>query len=86
VTGRVAGPDDAERNRRQTVKPAVTLLTIGQIAKRLNEPLHRVRYALDRRGIEPVGRAGNVRVFAETDLDRIAAALTTKTDRAEGSS
>ena len=55
-------------------KPRI-ILTVGQIAHRLNEPLHRIEYAIKSRDIQPVAIAGHIRVFEEEDLDRIAAAL-----------
>jgi hypothetical protein len=51
------------------------IYTVGRIARRLNEPLHRVEYAVKTRGIEPVGIAGNVRVFEEDAVESVAAAL-----------
>ena len=51
------------------------ILTVGQIAQRLNEPLHRIEYAVRSRNIQPVAIAGNARVFEEEDLERISAAL-----------
>lgn len=52
-----------------------TLLTVGEIARRLGQPLHRIEYIIRSRGIAPSGWAGHARVFAETDLQRIAAEL-----------
>jgi DNA-binding transcriptional MerR regulator len=46
--------------------------TIGEIAKRLGEALHRVEYVIRTRGIQPAGRAGNVRIFTEPDVALIA--------------
>jgi hypothetical protein len=48
---------------------------VGQIAQRLNEPLHRVEYAIKSRHIKPVAIGGNARIFDEQDVERIAAAL-----------
>jgi hypothetical protein len=50
-------------------------LTVGLIARRLNEPLHRVEYAIKSRNIKPVAIGGNARIFDEQDVERIAAAL-----------
>ena len=47
-------------------------LTIGAIARELDEPIHRVQYAIRTRGIEPQVIAGNVRVFAPGTVDRLA--------------
>ncbi|QDV37467.1 hypothetical protein [Tautonia plasticadhaerens] len=54
--------------------PAIQLTT-GMIARRLDEPLHRVTYIIRTRGIEPAAVAGKARVFEEEHLERIAAAL-----------
>jgi len=37
--------------------------TLGQIAKELNVPVFKVQYLIKARGIKPIGRAGNIRVF-----------------------
>jgi len=50
-------------------------LTVGVIAQRLGVPLHRVLYVVRARSIKPVGWAGNSRVFAESDVQRIASEL-----------
>lgn len=52
-----------------------TLLTVGEIARRLGKELHRVEYVIRSRNIPPVGWAGNARVFRDADLARIAAEL-----------
>jgi len=44
-------------------------LTTGEISKRLGWPIHRVDYMLRSRGIMPIQRAGNLRVFADDVLD-----------------
>lgn len=49
-----------------------TLLTVGEIARRLAEPLHRIEYIIRSRGVAPRGWAGHARVFAPSDLQRIA--------------
>ena len=51
------------------------LPTVGVIAHELGVPLHRVEYIIRARGIAPVGRAGNARVFSDADVQRIAAEL-----------
>ncbi len=51
------------------------IFTIGQIARRLDEPLHRVEYAIKSRGVEPRAFAGNARVFDERAIELVAAAL-----------
>jgi hypothetical protein len=49
--------------------------TVGEIARRLSEPIHRVEYVLRTRGISPHGIAGNCRVYSEEDVERIAIEL-----------
>ena len=53
-----------------TIVPSVP--TIGEIARRLGVASHRVGYVIRAREIRPCGWAGNVRVFTEGDVDRIA--------------
>jgi hypothetical protein len=48
---------------------------VGEIARRLQEPLHRVEYVIRARGIQPIGTAGNARVFTETAVERIQSEL-----------
>ena len=48
---------------------------VGEIARRYTVPLHCVEYAIRTRGIQPIGRAGNPRVFAEPAIVRIASEL-----------
>ena len=48
-----------------------TLSTIGVIARRYDVQLHRVEYVIRSRGIQPETRAGNARVFSESDVERI---------------
>ena len=49
--------------------------TIGEIARRLSVPTHRVEYIIRARNIKPCGWAGNARVFDEAGVDEIAAEL-----------
>ena len=49
--------------------------TVGSIADRLGVPIHRIRYIIESRRIEPSGRAGNARVFTAADVDQIAREL-----------
>ena len=53
----------------------ISISSIGQIATRLNEPIHRIEYAVKSRAIVPCALAGNARVFDEAAVERIAAAL-----------
>lgn len=58
--------------------------TVGEISRRLQKPLHRIEYVIRSRRIRPSGIAGNCRVFAEADVERIAAALRDIDARKEG--
>jgi hypothetical protein len=49
--------------------------TIGEIARRLGAPTHRIEYIIRARRIKPYGRAGNARVFDETSVAVIDAEL-----------
>ena len=49
--------------------------TVGEIARRLGEPVHRIEYILRTREIQPMGWAGNARVFSEADVRFIASEL-----------
>jgi len=46
-------------------------LTIGEIAHRLGWPVHRVDYFLRSRRIEPVARAGILRIFSDDVIERL---------------
>ena len=54
---------------------APAMPTVGEIAQRLGVSVHRVTYVIDSRGIQPVGWAGNAKVFSEADVQRIASEL-----------
>lgn len=45
--------------------------TVGEIARRHNTTIHRVEYAIRAYDIQPVGWAGNARVFSEEAVRRI---------------
>jgi len=49
--------------------------TVGEIARRLTEPMHRIKYVIRSRGIQPVSRAGNAGIYAEADVQNIASEL-----------
>jgi hypothetical protein len=49
--------------------------TVGAIARRYDEPIHRIEYVIDSRGIRPSSRAGNLRVFSEAAVQRIGSEL-----------
>ena len=53
----------------------VPLATVGTIADRLGQPLHRIEYVIRSRCISPSGRAGNSRVFSEEGVKWIASEL-----------
>jgi hypothetical protein len=58
--------------------------TVGEIARRLNKPLHRVEYVIRSRNIAPFGRAGSARVFTDADLAYIASELRRIDEEREG--
>ena len=49
-----------------------SMLTVGEISRRLQEPLHRIEYIIRSRNIHPTGTAGNSRVFSTQAMARIA--------------
>jgi hypothetical protein len=53
--------------------PKTTIVpTVGEIARRLGESLHRIEYVIRSRRIQPASRAGQVRIFPETAVAYIA--------------
>lgn len=52
-----------------------TMSTVGEIARRLVVPVHRIEYIIRARNIQPCGWAGNARVFPEDAVKAIAAEL-----------
>ena len=46
-----------------------------EIARRLGVAVHRVEYVVRTRNIQPVSRAGNLRVFSESAADSVAREL-----------
>ena len=46
--------------------------TVSKISQRLNVAPHRVQYVLRSRGITPQQKAGNVRIFSDRAVSRIA--------------
>jgi len=50
-------------------------LTVGEIAARLGQPVHRIEYVIDSRGLRPTAWAGHARIFSESDLHYIASVL-----------
>jgi hypothetical protein len=49
--------------------------TVGEISRRLDEPIHRIDYVIRTRNIKPIGRAGNANIYAESDVSFIASEL-----------
>jgi hypothetical protein len=49
--------------------------TIGEIARRLAVPIHRVEYIVRSRDLAPASWAGNCRVFSEADVTFIGAQI-----------
>ena len=56
-------------------KSAPSAPTIGEISRRTGEPIHRVEYIIRARGLEPVGWAGNARIYSECDVTYIRSEL-----------
>jgi hypothetical protein len=52
----------------QMVAKAPAALTVGEIGRRLDKPVHRIEYILRSRNIKPTNIAGNARVFSEADV------------------
>jgi len=59
-------------------------LTIGDLRRRLGEPLHRVQYAIDKHGPAPAARIGIQRVWTEEQVPAVAEALRRTADRTKG--
>lgn len=49
--------------------------TVGEIARRIGQPLHRVEYVIRSRRLQPTRLAGNARIFSEADVEHIAAEI-----------
>lgn len=54
---------------------ADTLFSVGDMATRLSQPVHRITYVIRSRNIQPVGKAGGVRVFDDSALAQVEHAL-----------
>jgi len=54
---------------------SLSLPTVGEIARRLDAPLHKIAYIIRSRNIQPISTAGNLRVFSDTQVHRIASEL-----------
>ena len=44
--------------------------TVGEIARRLGEPVHRIEYVIRSRDIQPAGRAESAYIYTEADVRR----------------
>jgi len=60
-----------------------SLPTVGEIARRLGVPLHKIEYVIRSRQIRPVSVAGNSRVFSDQQVSRIANELQRIADERE---
>lgn len=58
------------------------IFSTGQIARQLGQDRDRVSYALRKSGVEPVGRAGIVRLFPRSAVDIVKQFIETR-DRKE---
>ncbi len=47
--------------------------SIGEGARQLGEPLHRVKYAIQKLRVEPVAKIGGRWLYRREDFDRVAA-------------
>lgn len=64
-------------------EPTTPMLTVGEIARRLGVPVHRVLYVIRSRAIRPACRAGNARVFSGADAAFIKHEIARMTREAE---
>jgi hypothetical protein len=71
VSRAVHGAPPPKADGGHVVSDASTLPTVGEIARRLGVRLHRVEYVIRSRDIRPVGRAGNLRIFSDADVEYI---------------
>jgi hypothetical protein len=55
--------------------PENRLYTVGEISRRTDRDIHRIEYVIRAYGIRPWAKAGNARVFADHDVERIIAEL-----------
>jgi hypothetical protein len=63
------------------IQRVTQLLTTGEIAARLGQPIHRVDYVVRARGIRPAARAGRLRVFGTEAIAQIQDAIDAADDR-----
>lgn len=55
--------------------PCPRLATVGEIARRLGRPTHRIEYLIRTRRIAPRARVANLRVFGPAEVDYLASEL-----------
>jgi hypothetical protein len=60
---------------RKSMSQPPLLLTVGEIARRLDTKVHRIEYIIRSRNIAATGWAGHARVFTDAALDHIAGEL-----------
>jgi hypothetical protein len=51
------------------------MLTVGVIARKLGQSIHKIEYVIKSRQIAAIGAAGNARVYSEEAVDTIAQEL-----------
>lgn len=61
------------------------VITIGEIARRVGRPVHRVEYVIRTRRVTPLARAGNAMIYTDADVDYIASVLDRLDREREGS-
>jgi DNA-binding transcriptional MerR regulator len=66
---------DTPRTTRSDSTAAAKLATLGDVARRLGVPVHRVTYILRTRNIQPTSRAATYRLFDNDVVARIAKEL-----------
>lgn len=69
---------------KDNLNETANFITAGTMAERLGVPIHKVQYVLRSRQIEPVGKAGVLRVYSEEQLAEVAANLDAINDRQGG--
>jgi len=51
------------------------LYSVGEAARRINQPIHRVEYFIASKGIPPTQRAGGRRLYDDAQVSRISAEI-----------
>jgi DNA-binding transcriptional MerR regulator len=65
------------------MKKRINALTVGELARRIGCPVHKVEYLLRSRNIKPAFRAGNARVFSETTLEFLRSEIENRGSKSE---